>query len=346
MPRKSKTNRLPSGSCRVSAYDYTDSSGKRHYKSFTAPTLSEAKAMRNEWKVLRKNRPEPPEDPLAGLTVQEAIERYIKAKEGVLSPSTLRGYDSLYSAHFSGDFGSRKLSDLTDQQIQLWVSDLSLSHSPKTVANIIGLFAPSMKMFRKDFSVQLPAKQHASLYCPSDKNIKRLIEASKEDPELEIAILLAAFVPLRRGEICRLKSTDVKDNAVLVANNLIEGRENTWVNNQPKTYESYRRVELPDFLIKKIQAFNGPIITCSPNAITQRFKRLLKRAGLPDFRFHDLRHYSASIMHAIGVPDEYIRQRGGWASNYVMKRVYINEISEEAVKQNKKINDHFKGLTP
>lgn len=69
MPRKSKTNRLPSGSCRVSAYDYTDNSGKRHYKSFTAPTLSEAKAMRNEWKVLRKNRPEPLEDPLAGLTV-------------------------------------------------------------------------------------------------------------------------------------------------------------------------------------------------------------------------------------------------------------------------------------
>ena len=51
-------------------------------------------------------------------------------------------------------------------------------------------------------------------------------------------------------------------------------------------------------------------------------------------------------MHAIGVPDEYIRQRGGWASNYVMKRVYINEISDEAVKQNKKINDHFKELTP
>lgn len=29
-----------------------------------------------------------------------------------------------------------------------------------------------------------------------------------------------------------------------------------------------------------------------------------------------------------------------------MKRVYINEISDESVKQNKKINDHFKELTP
>lgn len=29
-----------------------------------------------------------------------------------------------------------------------------------------------------------------------------------------------------------------------------------------------------------------------------------------------------------------------------MKRVYINEISDETAKQNKKINDHFKELTP
>ena len=54
-----------------------------------------------------------------------------------------------------------------------------------------------------------------------------------------------------------------------------------------------------------------------------------------------LRHYSASIMHAIGVPDQYILQRGGWTDSGVMREVYRNVIDMEAAKQNKKINKHF-----
>ena len=46
-------------------------------------------------------------------------------------------------------------------------------------------------------------------------------------------------------------------------------------------------------------------------------------------------------MHAIGVPDQYILQRGGWASDGVMKTVYRNAISDESVKQNTIINQHF-----
>lgn len=46
-------------------------------------------------------------------------------------------------------------------------------------------------------------------------------------------------------------------------------------------------------------------------------------------------------MHTIGVPDQYILQRGGWASDNVMKEVYRNAVDIEAVRQTKKINRHF-----
>lgn len=49
-------------------------------------------------------------------------------------------------------------------------------------------------------------------------------------------------------------------------------------------------------------------------------------------------------MHAIGVPDQYFLQWGGWSRDNVMKTVYRNVIDLEAVKQNRKINDHFKQL--
>ena len=79
----------------------------------------------------------------------------------------------------------------------------------------------------------------------------------------------------------------------------------------------------------------------TPDQITHRFERAIKSTGLPKFRFHDLRHYAASIMHAIGVPDQYILQRGGWATDNVMKTVYRDVIDLETVRQTKKINRHF-----
>jgi len=95
-----------------------------------------------------------------------------------------------------------------------------------------------------------------------------------------------------------------------------------------------------------MNGIQGRIIKATPAQITNRFGRAITFAKLPHFRFHDLRHYSASIMHAIGVPDQYILQRGGWASDYVMKSVYRNVIDMETAKQNKKILKTFRqGIT-
>ena len=41
-PKEKEKGKLPSGNVRVQVYWYTDDSGKRHYKSFTAPSRKEA----------------------------------------------------------------------------------------------------------------------------------------------------------------------------------------------------------------------------------------------------------------------------------------------------------------
>ena len=56
--------------------------------------------------------------------------------------------------------------------------------------------------------------------------------------------------------------------------------------------------------------------------ITDQLKDIWERAGIPHFDFHDLRHYCASVQHALGVPDAYIMQRGGWGNDRVLKEVY------------------------
>ena len=92
---KKKKNALPSGSYRVQALDYVDAAGKRHYRSFTAASKKEAQLLAEEWKLNKKKGIKEPID----LTVSEAVERYLNAKEAVLSPSTMKAYTSIRLSH-------------------------------------------------------------------------------------------------------------------------------------------------------------------------------------------------------------------------------------------------------
>ena len=341
MARKRK-NELPSGNYRVQVYDYTDVDGKKHYKSFTAPSKRLAQLAAAEWKEKKGDHKTKPEN----MTVYEAIKRYMEVKKGVLSPSTMRGYKSLHEQYFKGNLGLTQLPDLNNTAIQIWVSNLSARLTPKTVRNAYGLLSAALEMFAPEFrlKVTLPARQKPELYCPSDEDVKRLLQHI-QGKELEIAVLLAAFGPLRRGEICALDSSDIVGNTITVSKNMVMNSDKEWVIKQPKTYKSYRTIEMPDFVIQKMDGIKGRIIKANPDAISNRFRRALKFSNLPAFRFHDLRHYSASIMHAIGVPDQYIMQRGGWSSDGIMKSVYRNIIDLESSKQTRKINKHFSKIS-
>lgn len=330
-----KAKKLPSGSWRVQVFDYKDVDGKRHYKSFTASTRREAEYLAAEWAAGKAD--ELPEN----ITLYSAVTKYIDIKRGVLSPSTIKGYEATQRCYFK-DIGLKKLQELTNTDLQIWISNLSTNHSPKTVRNAHGLMTSAVEMFAPDFHLKttLPARKKPELYTPSDDDISILLHhiAGKE---LEIAVLLAAFGPLRRGEICALTSDDVHGNIISVSKSMVLGPDKLWHIKQPKTYSSYRDIEFPSFVIDKIKDKKGRLIDATPDQITHRFERAIRFAKLPHFRFHDLRHYSASIMHAIGVPDQYILQRGGWSSDNIMKSVYRNVIDIESVKQNKKILKHF-----
>jgi integrase len=51
-----------------------------------------------------------------------------------------------------------------------------------------------------------------------------------------------------------------------------------------------------------------------PDEFTKRFQRLLKKAGLPKVRLHDLRHTHASLLLARGVHPKVVQERLGHSS--------------------------------
>ena len=337
MPKAKKTQ---SGKWKVTIYDYKDSTGRIHQKSFTAETKREAERLAAEYKTAPK---------AADLTVGEAVSAYISMKEPALSPSTVRGYLSNYRNYFeSSRFGTIQIARLTSIDAQRFVSDLIMEgKSPKTIRCIYSLLTASVKMYRPELvlTVTLPAPKKPKLYTPTSDEVNHLIESIKADRELYIAVLLCAFGPMRRSEACAVKYDDInfESNTITVMRAVVRDAYKGFVYKDiPKNYSSYRTIEYPPEVIRTIGEGAGYILTeYSPESVTKRFRTALRHAGLPHFRLHDLRHYSASILHAIGIPDQYIMQRGGWKTDHVMKRVYRDTISDEEKKVNDKINDYF-----
>ena len=343
--------KLPSGSWRCQVYSHTEEvlqedgtiKKKRIYKSFTCddPTAKgrrKAEQMAADWAADKERLPK------SSMTVKEAVRRYIEAKKGVLSPSTVLGYESLEKTCIPL-IGDISLDSLTQDRVQTWIGKISVTRSAKTVKNAHALLTSSISMFYPDLHLhtKLPQKEQPDLYIPTDQDIQKLLEYVKEK-ELEIAIYLAAFGPMRRGEICALKSTDIDGNTVIVNKSMVLTPDKTWKIKQPKTYASYRKIVYPDFVIERIQGIEGRVVKCTPNQLTRRFQRAIQFSGLPHFRFHDLRHYSASFMHAIGIPDSYIMERGGWQTDNVMKTVYRHTLNDRVKEMNRKVNAEFNTL--
>jgi integrase len=98
---------------------------------------------------------------------------------------------------------------------------------------------------------------------------------------------------------------------------------------EPKTARSRRRIDLPQVAIEALKKHrqtmidwgwgDSPWVFCNVRGGPLRrshfhkavFKPLLKKAGLPDIRFHDLRHTSATLLLSVGVHPKVVQERLG-----------------------------------
>ena len=298
--------KLPSGAYRCLIFDRTED-GKRKYKSFTAPTKKEAEYLATQY-IMEKD--EKKKNPQNKNLFGEELEKYITAKEAVLSPSTIRGYRNIQKILNSSysNFCNLKLSEIQQEDVQNVISDLSKAKSPKTVRNYHGLIS-SVIGTNLALNTTMPQKIQPELYIPSDNEIQSLVDAVK-NTELEIPVLLGAFCMMRRGEICGLSMSDIQGNIIHIHHSLVLGTDKKWHLKAPKTETSDRYIEAPAFVTDRIREV-GRITNLNPHSITIMFQRVLDRNNINHFRFHDLRHYSASIRHALGIPDAYIMADGG-----------------------------------
>lgn len=314
--------------------------GKRKYVRFYGATKAEAQRKASEFQE-NKNSEDTPQT----MTIQKCLINYIESKSNILSPKTYREYirNVLGEKPKYKSIENIMVGSITSSDLQKFVNQLAPQYAPKTVKNIVSLLMSSISMYStRRFNITLPQKIEPERHIPTDTDIKNLLSIA--DPKMQLAIYLGSQ-GLRRGELCALKYRDVlyDFHAIYINATLVLDNDNNWVYKPfPKTLKSTRQVILPKELFNLIGEGEPDdfILGLKPNMVSDRFIDLKKKLGL-QCRFHDLRHYSVSIMHALGLPDAYIMEHNGYSSDFVMKSIYRHTLADKVNKYTSITNEYF-----
>lgn len=340
--------KVKDGLYKSSVYLGKDAEGKRKQKVFYAPSADEADFLALEFKLKKKRC----EDPLR-ITLEQAIDKYIADKDAILSPTTLQGYVNCKNNRFQGlmqtqlaDIDSKILQKAINAEAKT-ITARGTQISPKTLKNATGLVIAVINYFFPDkrIKVKLPQIKPITYETPNGEQLQKIFEATR-GTNIEIPVLLSAWLSLRPSEICGLKWSDIHDTYVDIneAKVYAFGEQHS---KAPKTALSARRIPLPKYIkdiLARQEQTSEYVVNITTHYINKRFKRILELNNLPHCRFYDLRHANASIMLQLNIPDKYAQERGGWATNGVMKKIYQQTFSDEQLRIANRIDDYFNSL--
>jgi integrase len=281
-------------------------------------------------KRLREMMDAEPPPPETENTVSDASERLLRAlKVKGLKPTTLATYGSLFKTHIQPPpFGDLLLHEASADDVEELLARMrSEEKATKTIANVYKLlsqlftFAVKKGWCAKNpcTSVEAPlVRQSKEIRFLSQVELSALLGAVDLEKGLfgrtdRALYLTAAMSGLRQGELLALRWRDVDWGAsrIRVRRNYVRGH---WVT--PKSTAGSRAVPLIDMVAGELDrhfqrsAYQGDdelvfghpekgTVLCH-SALTKRFKKALKAAGVRPVRFHDLRHTFGTCIAAEG----------------------------------------------
>lgn len=351
-----KITKTKSGSYRTVVAVGKDEIGRRIIKTYTAPSKQELRLKVDEALEKYKNVK------AYADTFRSVAKEHMAVNRPITSPNTYREYLSRFNtmSDVVPWFMDLRVYDITVNHIQLALNAFLKPHvvkmakgkakepkeyvvppcKPKTLANYYGYISGVLKHRGLTLPpAKLPEKQIYDIYVPSDEEVKAILE--NVEGELSICVRLAAFGLLREGEVCALQLSDIRGRVIHVHADIAHDVDlGEVIKPTPKRSASNRYIECPQSLIDDIMA-QGYVTHYSPKTVRKKFKQLLVKSGVHDFRFHDLRHWGASTLHAQGVPDAYIQKRGGWSTVATLQRIYRHTLADQDKKMTELANTHF-----
>lgn len=274
-------------------------------------------------------------DPSAG---QQTLRAYAAAWQAgqVYRPTTVVQVDAHLRNHVLPHFGDRPVASIRPSEVQAWVKGRAEVLAPSTVEVVYRIFAAILNAAVDDrliarnpcAGVRLPRQANCQVEPPTVEQVETLIAAMPD--RYRSLVVLAAGTGLRQGECfgLSLDRVDFLRRTIRVDRQLVLAGKGQPEFGPPKTEASVRTVPLPDVVGTSLAAHlerypdagDGLIFTNEGGSSIRRnrfgelWRTTVEQTGLSGLRFHDLRHFYASLLIRHGESVKVVQARLGHAS--------------------------------
>ena len=337
-----KATKQKSGKWRCVA-SYTDENGAYKQKVFTADSRKEAKFLASQFKLKYKH-----DNKTENKSVGKLIDEYIRNNSSLLSPSTIRGYETLRKTALQ-DIISKPVGSLEHKDYQQAINNYAKTHKPKTVQNAHALFATVLKENNIDITenTKLPQKEKKEIAIPTQEELSSFLSYLKENhPDLYLLCAFSVYAGLRHSETIALTWGDINNRTISITKAKVRDADGQYQIKPPKTTAGTRKLEMPDKLYNALPPRgedSESVITSNIKTLDNLYIRVSKKVGF-NYNFHSLRHYYASILLLEGVPNKYAMERMGHATDNMLKNVYQHTFRSKQEEIDKTINAAFNKL--
>lgn len=289
-------------------------------------------------------------DPRLGRHTLAAIADEWQQSRIKAGPKTRTGHDSILAAHVVPAFGDRQIATIDAADIQKWVNALTKKRAPNTVLNAFAVLRLVMEFaVRRRYiavnpcgNVERPHKRRRIDIRPLTDDQVRMLAAAMPTSEARVAVLTAAYMGLRAGELWALRKSDVnvlkrellvdealKEVPSAQTEQLPEGNTRitpSLVVGPTKTHAT-RKLSMPSFVADELASIILPDATHAHFIFNDsdggpirhgNFYRRTYIASLPaelkGTRWQDLRHTCASLLIDEGAHPLSIKQHLGHES--------------------------------
>ncbi len=253
------------------------------------------------------------------LTINEFLDRYLTdIAAPTTRPRTLENYSWLIHKHIQPALGGLRLANLTPQRVQGFYSErLASGLSAATVLHIHNLLHKTLEqavrwgLAARNVTdlVDAPSPRRRPPTVWSVEQVRQFLEVASQH-RLYALYALAIYTGMRQGELLGLQCDDIDwgTGTINVRHSLQTLRGWSQTLGSPKTEKSRRRVTLSetakailDAHTRVLKEKQGYVFTSlvgtplRPHSVIDTFKRLVAEAGVPQIRFHDLRHTCATL---------------------------------------------------
>jgi integrase len=284
----------------------------------------------------------------SNMTVAEAINRYIKNREGVLSPTTIKAYKSISRNRFQPEMNL----PIKSINWQAAISREAREVKAKTLKNAWGLIQSALD--EQGISVpkvKLPQAIRKEMPWFSFEELPLFLSCI-EGTDIELACLLGLH-SLRRSEIYGLTLDDIDLDKKIIrvqgaavldeVGALIYKDENKTVQSRRDIPFLIPRIEI---VTRQIKEQGGEICSVHPNALYKKINKLCREHYIKEIGVHGLRRSFASLAYHLGWSERETMAIGGWSDMNIMHKFYIKLSEADTSKAAKTMKDFYKKKSP